>query len=260
MSDEFFRNLPKGLMFMKGLMKDKAPTFHEWDKPVNREVDGKLIKGRPTLGYGDFSFEYAGKYMEPRPWTDHAEMPYIRKAATTLTCEFFKKRVLDTTHPEKLHLRRPELKGFPHFWGGHRHATIDPEVTLDFQFCLVGLYEDSTVDIPHHSDTVPSEDDLVLSISYGAPRLFVWREYERKIKDVPWTSKVAIEYDEVSKYLSGKPIAHKDYYFILEDGDALLFTGESQLYSTHAVPVSSGALDRRVNLTFRTGMEGLKHE
>lgn len=232
-------NLPQGLMFMKGLMKDKTPTFHEWDKPVDREVDGKLIKGRPTLGYGDFSFEYAGKYMEPRPWTDHAEMPYIRKAATTLTCEFFKQK-------------KPE--GFPHFWGGHRHTTVDPDVNLDFQFCLVGLYEDGTVDIPHHSDTVPSEDDLVLSISYGAPRLFVWREYERKIKDVPWTSKVVLEYD------SGRPIPHKDYYFILEDGDALLFTGKSQLYSTHAVPVSSGALGRRVNLTFRTGMEGLKHE
>ena len=231
-------NLPQGLMFMKGLMKDKAPTFHEWDKPVDREVDGKLIKGRPTLGYGDFSFEYAGKYMEPRPWTDHAEMPYIRKAATTLTCEFFKQK-------------KPE--GFPHFWGGHRHTTVDPEVTLDFQFCLVGLYEDGTVDIPHHSDTVPSEDDLVLSISYGAPRLFVWRQYDYAIKDVPWTSKIFLG-------RLGKPIAHKDYYFILEDGDALLFTGKSQLYSTHAVPVSSGALGRRVNLTFRTGMEGLKHE
>ena len=230
-------NLPQGLMFMKGLMKDKTPTFHEWDKPVDREVDGKLIKGRPTLGYGDFSFEYAGKYMEPRPWTDHAEMPYIRKAATTLTCEFFKQK-------------KPE--GFPHFWGGHRHTTVDPEVTLDFQFCLVGLYEDGTVDIPHHSDTVPSEDDLVLSISYGAPRLFVWRQYDYAIKDVPWTSKIFLG-------RLGKPIAHKDYYFILEDGDALLFTGESQLYSTHAVPVSSGALGRRVNLTFRTGMEGLKH-
>ena len=238
MSDEFFTNLPKGLMFMKGLMKDKAPTFHEWDKPVDREVDGKLIKGRPTLGYGDFSFEYAGKYMEPRPWTDHAEMPYIRKAATTLTCEFFKQK-------------KPE--GFPHFWGGHRHTTVDPEVTLDFQFCLVGLYEDGTVDIPHHSDTVPSEADLVLSISYGAPRLFVWRQYDYAIKDVPWTSKIFLG-------RLGKPIAHKDYYFILEDGDALLFTGKSQLYSTHAVPVSSGALGRRVNLTFRTGMEGLKHE
>ena len=231
-------NLPQGLMFMKGLMKDKAPTFHEWDKPVDREVDGKLIKGRPTLGYGDFSFEYAGKYMEPRPWTDHAEMPYIRKAATTLTCEFFKQK-------------KPE--GFPHFWGGHRHTTVDPEVTLDFQFCLVGLYEDGTVDIPHHSDTVPSEADLVLSISYGAPRLFVWRQYDYAIKDVPWTSKIFLG-------RLGKPIAHKDYYFILEDGDALLFTGKSQLYSTHAVPVSSGALGRRVNLTFRTGMEGLKHE
>ena len=232
-------NLPQGLMFMKGLMKDKAPTFHEWDKPVDREVDGKLIKGRPTLGYGDFSFEYAGKYMEPRPWTDHAEMPYIRKAATTLTCEFFKQK-------------KPE--GFPHFWGGHRHTTVDPEVTLDFQFCLVGLYEDGTVDIPHHSDTVPSEDDLVLSISYGAPRLFVWRKYDRKIKDVPWTSKI-----NMSKLLLDS-LPHKDYYFILEDGDALLFTGKSQLYSTHAVPASSGALGRRVNLTFRTGMEGLKHE
>ena len=230
-------NLPQGLMFMKGLMKDKTPTFHEWDKPVDREVDGKLIKGRPTLGYGDFSFEYAGKYMEPRPWTDHAEMPYIRKAATTLTCEFFKQK-------------KPE--GFPHFWGGHRHTTVDPEVTLEFQFCLVGLYEDGTVDIPHHSDTVPSEDDLVLSISYGAPRLFVWRQYDYAIKDVPWTSKIFLG-------RLGKPIAHKDYYFILEDGDALLFTGKSQLYSTHAVPVSSGALGRRVNLTFRTGMEGLKH-
>ena len=243
-------NLPQGLMFMKGLMKDKAPTFHEWDKPVDREVDGKLIKGRPPLGYGDFSFEYAGKYMEPRPWTDHAEMPYIRKAATTLTCEFFKRKVLDTTHPEK---PRKKLEGFPHFWGGHRHATIDPDVNLDFQFCLVGLYEDGTVDIPHHSDTVPSEDDLVLSISYGAPRLFVWRQYEHKIKNAPWTSKIYVG-------RLGKPMAHKDYYFILEDGDALLFTGESQLYSTHAVPASSGALGRRVNLTFRTGMEGLKHD
>jgi len=40
---------------------------------------------------------------------------------------------------------------------------------------------------------------------------------------------------------------------LLEHGDVMIFTGESQMNSTHAVPRISG-VDRRLNFTFRSNM------
>ena len=39
-----------------------APTI-PWNEGVNREVDGEMIIGRPTQGYGDCDFTYAGKTL-----------------------------------------------------------------------------------------------------------------------------------------------------------------------------------------------------
>jgi alkylated DNA repair dioxygenase AlkB len=52
--------------------------------------------------------------------------------------------------------------------------TFNKRVT--FTFCLCGLYPDEK-GIPHHSDTVPTLNDVVVSISLGSPCVFNWREH-----------------------------------------------------------------------------------
>jgi alkylated DNA repair dioxygenase AlkB len=42
-------------------------------------------------------------------------------------------------------------------------------------------------------------------------------------------------------------------YYILQDGDVLIFDGKNQLYSTHSVP-DLQETNERVNLTFRSGL------
>ena len=53
---------------------------------------------------------------------------------------------------------------------------------VDFKFCLCGYYGTDGKGIPHHSDTVPTYNDLVVSLSFGAPRIFQWHEYGYHIK------------------------------------------------------------------------------
>ena len=36
----------KGFRYIKGFMNDQNPKFFEWDKPVDRMVDNKKIKGK----------------------------------------------------------------------------------------------------------------------------------------------------------------------------------------------------------------------
>ena len=45
-------------------------NIQKWDKPSERVFNGKVVKGRPTRGFGSTSFNYAGKLYEPSPWTD----------------------------------------------------------------------------------------------------------------------------------------------------------------------------------------------
>ena len=36
------------IIFEKGIFKDYDPKIISWDKPREREFDGRLVKGRPT--------------------------------------------------------------------------------------------------------------------------------------------------------------------------------------------------------------------
>lgn len=197
------------IKFIKGGMKGFDPLIYEWDEPVVREYCGKTIYGRKTKGFGEESFEYAGKFYNPSPWTQ--PMKYIKWNTESLV-----------------------------------KAQIGKKV--DFNFCLCGLYEEDGKGIPHHSDTVPTLDDIVVSLSFGAPRIFEWREYHYDIKKETNTSETHIDLE------GNATITH----YLLEDGDVLIFDGASQMTSTHAVLDLVGARDR-VNLTFRTGINNVKH-
>ena len=182
-----------------------TPEFEYWDEPEIREYNGVQVIGRPTRGFGDKPFEYAGKFMEPEPW-DTDNMEFYKAVAEDLAS----------------------------------HATGRK---VKFTFCLCGLYKSGYVTIPHHSDTVPTLDDVVLSFSFGAPRLFEWNTYVEDIKKESNTSEISTCYhnrDETTRYL-------------LSHGDALIFDGHSQMRSTHAVPKLEN-VGERINLTFRSGL------
>jgi len=189
---------------IEGVLKGYEPDIKKWDKPTTREYNGKKVEGRPTKGYGTSSFEYAGKLYKPEPWTISMN---IVKMATELL--IYKK------------LNR----------------------VVKFSFCLCGLYETGKMGIPHHSDTVPTLDDLVVGVSFGAPRILEWIDYGYDIKKETNTSKTNI---------SGTANAVTRKY-LLKDGDVYIFDGHSQMTSTHSIPTIEN-VGKRVNLTFRTGL------
>ena len=187
-----------------------TPEFEYWDEPETREYNGVQVIGRPTRGFGDSPFEYAGKFMAPEPW-DTDNMNFYKDIAEELAS----------------------------------HATGRK---VKFTFCLCGLYKSGYVTIPHHSDTVPTLDDIVLSFSFGAPRVFEWNEYGYDIKKESNTSETL---EHRLKIWEDKPIQTTRY--LLSHGDALIFDGHSQMRSTHAVPKLEN-VGERINLTFRSGL------
>jgi alkylated DNA repair dioxygenase AlkB len=192
------------IKIIEGGLKDYEPTIKKWDKPTVREFNGKKVEGRPTKGYGTSSFEYAGKTYKPEPWTISME---IIKMATELLVYKELNRV------------------------------------VRFSFCLCGLYETGKMGIPHHSDTVPTLDDLVVGVSFGAPRILEWTEYGYDIKEATNTSKINV-------LSTGNAITRR---YLLKDGDVYIFDGHSQMTSTHSIPTIEN-VDKRINLTFRTGL------
>ena len=193
------------IKFLKGVMKEHDPCITKWDNPTKRIFNGQEVQGRPTKGFGTSSFTYAGKLYKPTPWTTPMKI-------TKMAAELIVYKELNQV--------------------------------VKFTFCLCGLYETGKVAIPHHSDTVPKQKDLVFSISFGASRLFEWNEYTQPIKKKTNTSKI------------NRP--HSDYIqqttrYLVEHGDVFIFDGKSQMTSTHAVPTVFG-VGERINLTFRTGL------
>tara|TARA_Y100000114_G_scaffold22746_1_gene18471 strand:- start:7887 stop:8474 length:588 start_codon:yes stop_codon:yes gene_type:complete len=191
--------------FIKGGMKGFNPCIHEWDAPKHRIYKGKKVFGRPTRAFGTKTFGYAGKSYHPDEWT--VPMKYIKG------------------NLENLILKKYDRK-------------------VDFKFCLCGLYKSDGKGIPHHSDTVPTEDDLVVSVSFGAPRVLEWIEYKQDIKNHSNTSEID------TKYKSKK----ETKFYLLEDGDIMVFNGKSQIRSTHAILDVEPPIWERINLTFRTGI------
>ena len=190
---------------IKKYFKNIDPCIHEWDEPREREFNGAMVKGRPTKGFGSSFFDYAGKLYKPTPWTD--AMYEIKQMSEKLVWD---------------------------------ELGIDKQ----FTFCLCGYYGTDGKGIPHHSDTVPTLDDIVVSISLGAPRVFVQRTYQNHVKKHTNTS-------EIETKIENFVIDEK--HFILEHGDVIIFDGHNQMTSTHAVPSLEKA-GERINLTFRSGL------
>jgi alkylated DNA repair dioxygenase AlkB len=188
---------------IKHIFAEFEHGIDKWDDPRERVFEGTMVKGRPTRGFGDSTFNYAGKLYEPEPWTH--KMQLIKVAAEDVASRVFDK----------------EIK---------------------FTFCLCGFYPDDK-GIPHHSDTVPTLDDVVVSLSFGAPRVFAWRTYQNNIKRHTNTSDV----DFKENFIKDEKL------YLLEHGDVIMFDGYSQMKATHAVPDLVGA-EERVNLTFRSGL------
>ena len=188
---------------IKHIFAEFEHGIDKWDDPRERMFEGTMVKGRPTRGFGDSTFNYAGKLYEPEPWTH--KMQLIKVAAEDVASRVFDK----------------EIK---------------------FTFCLCGFYPDDK-GIPHHSDTIPTLDDVVVSLSFGAPRVFAWRTYQNNIKRNTNTSDV----DFKENFIKDEKL------YLLEHGDVIMFDGYSQMKSTHAVPDLVGA-EERVNLTFRSGL------
>ena len=127
---------------------------------------------------------------------------------------------------------------------------LEQWLKVEFTFCLCGLYEHSWDTIPHHSDTVPTLDDIVVGVSFGAPRILEWMQYRSDIKKETNTSKTHfIKYDE-SIEDRFKPVRIN---YLLEDGDVYVFNGHSQMNTTNSIPALEGT-GARVSLTFRTGI------
>jgi len=122
---------------------------------------------------------------------------------------------------------------------------------VKFTFCLCGLYRSGMVSVPHHSDTVPNLGDIVLSFSFGAPRVFEWNQYSYEIKKKTNSSYINTGDTTIKEY--GKITIKETERYILSHGDAILFDGESQMTSTHAVPKVIN-VGERINLTFRSGL------
>ena len=126
-----------------------------------------------------------------------------------------------------------------------RWASQIMERPIEFTFCLCGLYETGEAWVPHHSDTVPTLDDVVLGISFGGTRVLEWDEY-------PITIKTDTNTSEVHKSLLEKE-DQETTRFLLEEGDVYMFDGHSQMTSTHSIPSLIGC-NSRISLTFRSGL------
>lgn len=101
---------------------------------------------------------------------------------------------------------------------------LEDMLGVEFYYCLCGLYTDNTVGIPYHSDEIENDEDLIVSVSFGATRPF----YVKSLR-------------------TGE---EKAYY--LAHGDLVVMTGASQRTHEHAVPPVQQECGERVNLTFRT--------
>jgi len=102
---------------------------------------------------------------------------------------------------------------------------IEEMTGKQYSYVLCNYYGDGKSYISYHSDAEkdlePGED--IVSVSFGATRKF----YLKHIKD--------------------KTI----YKTLLETGDVLVMSGETQKHFQHSVPKELKVLDPRINLTFR---------
>lgn len=101
---------------------------------------------------------------------------------------------------------------------------IEEQFNIKVEYVLIGKYADGKTGIPYHTDEITGDDDLIINLSFGDPRLF----------RVKWE-----QTDEVE-------------HFITQHGDLLIFDGYANRRMQHDVPALSSISGCRYSLTFRT--------
>ena len=76
---------------IKHIFAEFEHGIDKWDDPRERMFEGTMVKGRPTRGFGDSTFNYAGKLYEPEPWTH--KMQLIKVAAEDVASRVFDKEI-----------------------------------------------------------------------------------------------------------------------------------------------------------------------
>lgn len=109
-------------------------------------------------------------------------------------------------------------------------AIIEAKTNRKFNSCLLNLYHNGEEGMGWHSDDEPEmkKNEAIASVSFGVPRKFVLRHKKTKEK---------IE-------------------LILENGSVLIMEGDTQTHWQHAIPKTKKIDRSRINLTFRTFIEG----
>jgi len=161
---------------------DFKPDF-EFDPPVTRldPKTNRMLVGRPTKGFGDSDFAYAGKVLKCAPWSTSSAVSKLKEV-------------------------------------------VEHKFNVHVEYVLIGYYEDGSTGIPFHFDEMKSDQDLIINLSFGDPRLF----------RVKWE-----ESQEIDNY-------------IVKNGEVLVFDGEANKLMQHDVPSLKGISGKRYSLTFRT--------
>ncbi|MCK7559494.1 alpha-ketoglutarate-dependent dioxygenase AlkB [Chitinophaga sedimenti] len=105
-------------------------------------------------------------------------------------------------------------------------STIEKVAEAQFTSALLNYYRDGQDSMGWHRDNEKQlgVNPVIASVSFGAPRIFKLRHYEKK------TPVINIE---------------------LTHGSLLLMTGATQHYWEHALPKTARVKEGRINLTFR---------
>ena len=103
---------------------------------------------------------------------------------------------------------------------------VEEAAGQSFNTALLNFYRDGNDSMGWHRDNEKElgVNPVIASISFGAERIFQFREYKGS-----------------SKVLSGK----------LGHGDLLIMGGESQHHWQHRLPKATGIKEPRINITFR---------
>jgi alkylated DNA repair dioxygenase AlkB len=101
---------------------------------------------------------------------------------------------------------------------------IEQQFNIKVEYVLIGKYADGKTGIPYHVDEITGDNDLIINLSFGDPRLF----------RVKWNDTEEVE------------------HFITQHGDLLIFDGDANKRMQHDVPALSSRAQCRYSLTFRT--------
>jgi alkylated DNA repair dioxygenase AlkB len=139
-----------------------------------------------------------------------------------LTAVYGKESVLDRTYTYSKSVRK--LLPMTH-WMKKIHQLLYLYTEIDFDFVLVNLYRDGSDKVGWHSDDEPMMDcSNIASVSFGAERVFKFREKESK------------------KLVWKKPLG---------GGSLVWMKPGCQENLEHEVPKTSKPVGKRLNLTFR---------